>query len=174
MEPVTLAKFSSPHPLAVHVMKKFSGKRLVPLDADSGQACDLHFDPHAAIEVEEAILKLSSILAKDLFPIAGAAEHAGVVLLSSDGSVYGLSTNSCDVYFWKDLREAISGLLKGDPMTPVLPKRNYAQEHGFEEYLPEAKGVIWIDCPEWIIEKDPEVLSRRGEIWRRCFGVSDD
>ncbi len=173
IEPVILAKLPVPHPMAIEVLEKFSGKRLVPFGAELGEEYDLHFDTHAAIEIEEEILKLSSILQEDLCPIAGAAEHSGVVLLSRRGEVYAVSINAVDVYFLGDLKQAIPILLKGKPMTPVLPKRDYPQEHHYEEYYPGSEGVIWIDTPEWIIEKDPEVLDKREALWRKCFGIPD-
>ena len=173
-QPVVLSGLPNPHPLAAALLQKFSGKKLVPHGIDSGEEYDLHFSTHAAVEIEEEILKLSSILQEDLCPIAGAAEHSGVVLLSRCGEVYAVSVNAVDVYFLGDLKQAIPILLKGKPMTPVLPKRDYPQEHHDEEYYPGSEGVIWIDTPEWIIEKDPEVLEKRAALWRQCFGIPDN
>jgi hypothetical protein len=43
-------------------------------------------------------------------------------------------------------------VLRGERMIPVLPMRDYPQEHGYEVYHPAQSGVRWVEAENWIVE----------------------
>lgn len=167
-----LPQLPAPHALAVEVLRKFAGKRLVPRGIGSNEDYNIVFGIDDEIAGYQAgIHKLSIILRDHLHPIGKAHNESVIVLLSNSGTVFVLSVNSFDVYFLGRMREAVSATLTGRSATPVLPKRPFIQEHGYEEYSPGCEGVMWMDTDDWIIETNPEVLAQKAAVWDRAFSA---
>ncbi len=149
-EAAFLKELPPPHPLAAEIVRRLTGVRMVPFGIETNDQFDVAFGTQAARGDEATIRKLSSILGQQLYPIAGTDYDNGIVLLSETGDVYGMSVSSYDIYWMGNLEHALSTMLLGEPMKPVLPRRDYPQDHNAEVYAPESSAVMWIDTPEWI------------------------
>jgi hypothetical protein len=151
-----LAKLPLPHPLAVEILREFAGLHLVPFGVDTNAEFDVKFEIEEAIGYQRELMLLRSIPKRDLYPVASSDNASGILMIASSGEVFGLSVNSLDVYFLGSLADAIWTMLKGRPMQPVLPIRDYPQDHNVHTYLPSDAKVMWIDTDRWISDTKAE------------------